>query len=41
MCMAFGLENRVPFLDERLIELSNKLKSSWKYPISSRNLGRY
>ncbi len=40
MCMAFGLENRVPFLDERLIELSNKLKSSWKYPISSRNLGK-
>ena len=40
MCMAFGLENRVPFLDERLIKLSDNLKSSWKYPILSRNLGK-
>ena len=40
MCMAFGLENRVPFLDERLVELSNKLDSSWKYPLRSKNLGK-
>ena len=40
MCMAFGLENRVPFLDERLVELSNKIKPSWKYPITSKNLGK-
>ena len=40
MCMAFGLENRVPFLDERLIKLSDNLKSSWKYPILSQNLGK-
>ena len=40
MCMAFGLENRVPFLDERLIELSKKIKPSWKYPITSKNLGK-
>tara|TARA_B100000902_G_scaffold322270_1_gene315479 strand:- start:583 stop:1491 length:909 start_codon:yes stop_codon:yes gene_type:complete len=40
MCMAFGLENRVPFLDERLIELSTKIKSSWKYPITNKNLGK-
>ena len=40
MCMAFGLENRVPFLDERLVALSNKLDSSWKYPLQSRNLGK-
>ena len=40
MCMAFGLENRVPFLDERLVELSKKLKSSWKYPILSKHHGK-
>ncbi|MFL2676841.1 MAG: asparagine synthase (glutamine-hydrolyzing) [Dehalococcoidia bacterium] len=40
MCMAFGLENRVPFLDERLVALSNKLDSSWKYPLQSKNLGK-
>ena len=40
MSMAFGLENRVPFLDERLIALSNKLDSSWKYPLNSKNLGK-
>ena len=38
--MAHGVENRVPFLDERLISLSKTLKSSWKYPLSNSVRGK-
>ncbi len=40
MSMAHGIENRVPFLDERLIELSKNLKSSWKYPFRNTHRGK-
>ena len=40
MSMSHGIENRVPFLDERLIELSKNLKSSWKYPLKNKLRGK-
>ena len=40
MSMSHGIENRVPFLDERLISLSKTLKSSWKYPLSNSVRGK-
>ena len=40
MSMSHGIENRVPFLDERLIQLSRNLKSSWKYPFKNTQRGK-
>ena len=33
MTMAFGLEERVPILDYRLVELANKIPTAWKFRI--------
>jgi len=33
MTMAFGLEERVPILDYRLVELANKILTAWKFKI--------
>lgn len=33
MTMAFGLEERVPILDYRLVELANKIPTAWKFKI--------
>jgi len=40
MSMAHGLENRVPFLDERLVALSKNIEPSWKYPLSNKSRGK-
>lgn len=33
MTMSFGLEERVPILDHRLVELANKIPTAWKFKI--------
>lgn len=36
MTMAAGLEERVPILDYRLVELANRIPTSWKFKVNGR-----
>ncbi|NQU83609.1 MAG: asparagine synthase (glutamine-hydrolyzing) [Parcubacteria group bacterium] len=40
MTMAHGLEERVPILDHRLVELANKIPTKWKLDMRSQNQGK-
>jgi asparagine synthase (glutamine-hydrolysing) len=41
MTMAFGLEERVPILDERLVELAYRIPSRWKVPLLGQMPSRF
>lgn len=41
MTMAFGLEERVPILDYRMIELANKIPTVWKFKIWNQTPGNF
>lgn len=40
MTMAHGLEQRVPILDHRLVEIANKIPTKWKINLFSRERGK-
>lgn len=41
MTMAHGLEERVPILDKRLIELAAKIPTAWKFSLVRSSLGNF
>ncbi len=41
MTMAHGLEERVPILDKRLIELAAKMPTAWKFNLTGSSLGSF